>query len=78
MPALLAREKQVFDAHVNKWMAEHLGQWVLIKDGEVVGFYPDLQEASSKGLELFGLQDFFLQQISPPDSINITFLGQRM
>ena len=73
----LKREKEVFDSQVENWRTEHLGTWVLIKDGEVIGFYPTLQKASAEGLARFGLQDFYIQQIRPSETINITFLGQR-
>ncbi len=76
MAAPLAREKEVFDAHVGEWAADHMGEWVLIKGGDLIGFYRSLEQASREGLQRFGLEDFFVQQIRPTDNVNVTFLGQ--
>jgi hypothetical protein len=77
MATPLARERKVFDARVNEWVSDRMGQWVLIKEGEVIGFFDSLEKASAEGLNRFGLEDFFIQQVRPPDQVNVTFLGQR-
>lgn len=74
----LVVEKKVFDEKIEEWRTDHLGEFVLIKDGKVVGFFLDLQDASNKGFDLFGLDDFFIERIHPPESVNVSFLGHRI
>lgn len=74
----LVFEKKVFEENIEKWRSDHLGEFVLIKNGEVVGFFSDLRDASTKGFDLFGLEEFLIERIHPPESTNVTFLGHRI
>lgn len=73
----LTRESQVFDGHLDEWRESHSGEWVLIKGSNVVGFYPTLEVAFKAGTERFGLDPFFVKQIVPGDTVNISFYGRR-
>jgi len=72
----LQTEKQVFESHLNEWRVSHLGSFVLIKGQEVIGFFPSLDGAFSEGLKKFGIEDFLIEQILPPQSVNVTFYGR--
>lgn len=74
----LRREGEVFQANIEEWRQTHLGQFVLIKGSEVLGFYGSLEKAFKAGTERFGLEPFFVKQIVPADSVNVSLLGQRV
>lgn len=72
----LERETAIFQANLEKWQQSHVGEFVLIKGDEVVGFFPRLDEAFAEGTRRFGLENFFIKQIMPKDSVNVSLLGK--
>ena len=72
----LEKEKKYYIKHVSEWIGVNQFKFVLIKDDNLIGFYNSIQEAFENGLSKFGLEDFFIKQILPKDTTNITFLGQ--
>ena len=69
-------ERKVFDEHVESWRGPQMGKFVLIKNTKIVGFYDSLQDAFNAGAKLYGMEDFFVDQILPPNTVNISFVGQ--
>jgi hypothetical protein len=76
MSEKLQVERRVFDDHVEEWRSSHSGQFVLIKNEDVIDFFGSLEEAFKKGISLYGMNDFFIEQILPANSVNISFIGQ--
>jgi hypothetical protein len=74
----LEREARAFDRHVEEWRTTHLGQFVLIKGDDVIGFYPALEQAFREGTARFGLEPFSVRQIVPRDVVNVSLYGQRI
>lgn len=72
----LEKERKVFESNIEAWREKHMGEFVLIKNDETVGFYASLADASKKGFELFGLEDFFIKQIQPKDTVNVSLMGR--
>lgn len=70
------KEKQYYIKHISEWIGANQFKFVLIKDDNLIGFYNSIQEAFEKGLSKFGLEDFFIKQIFPENTTNISFLGQ--
>ena len=58
------QEIEVFKANLTEWVAEHAGQFVLIKGKEVVGFFSTYADAVERGYDQYGLEGFFVRQIS--------------
>ena len=77
-PEPLAREREVFEAHLEDWRKVHLGEYVLIKDNSVLGFYPSLDAAFDEGTRRFKLEPFFVKQIHPSDTVNVSLFGRRL
>ena len=75
MSEKLAKEREVFDRHIEEWRKTHLGDFVLIKQDKIVGFYSSLDGAFKEGSNLYGLDDFFIEQILPANIVNVSFLG---
>ena len=59
----LAQEMAVYRRHVKEW-ADRAGEYVLIKGEEIAGFHPSYDDALKAGYEKFGLDQFFVKQIS--------------
>ncbi len=74
----LNREGQLFEEHLDEWRRTHLGEFVLIKDGDVLGFFPTVDQAFAAGTQRFGLQPFFVKQIVPRDVVNVSLYGKRI
>jgi hypothetical protein len=74
----LYHEAAVFANHIDEWRKVHLGQVVLIKGDDVIGFYPSLEEAFREGTSRFGLEPFLVRQIVPTDVVNVSFYGRRL
>jgi len=72
----LARERAIFEACVEEWRRTHLGSFVLIRADEVLGFFDSLSAAFDEGTKRFGLELFFVQQIAPPNGVNMSLFGQ--
>ena len=74
----LQKEREVFEANIEKWRKTHLGKVVLIKKESVIGFFDTLEEAFKKGTELYGTALFFIKTITSDDRTNISFLGKSL
>ena len=74
----LDHEAEVFAAHIAEWRTSHLGEVVLIKGNDVVGFYSTLEEGFNAGTARFGLEPFLIRQIVPTDIVNVSFYGRRI
>ncbi|MBI2607191.1 MAG: hypothetical protein HYW49_14035 [Deltaproteobacteria bacterium] len=72
----LAKEREVFDKYIAEWREAHMGKFVLINGEEVVGFFDTIDGAFAEGTKRYGLKDFFIEQILPVGTVNISFLGQ--
>jgi len=76
MSKVMEKEAEIFDANLKIWRKDQMGQFVLIKGDKVIGFFDSLDGAFKKGTETFGLDNFFVKQVFPADSVNISFFGR--
>jgi len=58
--ARLQTEQAAYDRLFPSLLATHPGEYVVIKDGTPVGFYPSFPAAYSYAVERFGLDDVFV------------------
>lgn len=56
----LQKELGVFEEHKREWLMKHPGDFVVIADETVAGFYQDYESAFKAGLSRFGIQASFL------------------
>ena len=59
----LDREQAVYAANVPLWLREHECAYVLIKGGEVIGFFATRDEALDAGYARFGVVPLFVKQV---------------
>ncbi|MBI3448588.1 MAG: hypothetical protein HY049_06710 [Acidobacteria bacterium] len=71
-------ERGVYLQNLEDWRRTHLGEFVLIKGSDVVGFFSSLEEAFDRGTFLHGLEPFFIQRIAPQETVNVSFHGARV
>ncbi len=57
---ILQKELGVFQQHKQEWLRSHPGDFVVISDITVAGFYADYESAFRAGLGRFGVQGSFL------------------
>jgi hypothetical protein len=75
--SVLSKEAEVFNSHLDEWRKTQMGKFVLIK-GDRVNFYESLTDAFSAGTHQYGLDDFFVKQIIPRDTVNVSFMGKHL
>ena len=58
------RECQTFRRELPRLLAEgHEGEWALIKEDEIIGLYPTLDEGYHAGLQRYLLNPFIVQPV---------------
>jgi hypothetical protein len=65
----LRREQAVYESNVSRWLADHEGEYVLIKGEAVDGFYESRDEALTAGYSRFGIGPLFVKQILPTEPV---------
>jgi hypothetical protein len=68
--ASLGREQAVYEANLPRWLADHEGEYVLIKGKEVDGFYGSRDEALAAGYSRFGIGPLFVKHVSPSEPVH--------
>jgi hypothetical protein len=57
---ILQTELQVYEQRKAEWLPNHRGEFVVIADATVGGFYPDYESAFKGGVSKFGVRGNFL------------------
>lgn len=65
----LEQEIATFQENLEEW-SEWAGQYVLIKDKEVCGFFSSYDDAVRRGYEKFGLEAFLVKQVNMLEQIH--------
>lgn len=61
---------EFFLSKLPELLKEHKGQFALIKDKEIHGYYVSLEEALKSGYDKFGNDDFLIQEITDEKHVN--------
>jgi hypothetical protein len=61
--AKLEQEIETYNTNLSKW-TEHEGEFVLIHEDKIVGFFSVYEEALRTGYEKFGIVPFLVKQVS--------------
>ena len=66
----LEDETKYFDSNRAQWIKDgHEGEWAVIHDRQLLGFYRSLEEGYGAGVAQFGAGNFLLKQVSPEDQV---------
>jgi hypothetical protein len=72
--ARLAVELEYFSRHKPEWLVRKTGQYVVIKNGTPLGFYPNFEAAYRAGAATYGLNtDFLVKQILEHEPVFFVF-----
>jgi len=72
--ASLAEELSVYEAKKSEWLKSHSGEFVLISDKTLAGFYPTYQRAFEVGLEKFGIKaEFLIKQVLEQEPVFVIY-----
>lgn len=61
--SVLETEIAYFEQHLPELLAKHPGDFVVIKDQQVVAFCDTVEEALAEGARRFGIQSFLVRRI---------------
>jgi hypothetical protein len=60
----LAVELGYYSQHAQEWIAQKAGEYVVIRNTGILGFYPDFETAYRAGAGAYGIEtDFLVKQI---------------
>lgn len=65
---VLKNELSTFEKNKRNLIRNHLGEYVLIKDDEILGTYQSFNEAANKGIMKFGTNPFLVKKIEKEES----------
>jgi hypothetical protein len=65
--AELARERKLFEKLRSDLETKSMGQWVLIRDSELIGTYKTFESAASEAVRRFGRGPYLIREVGAPD-----------
>jgi hypothetical protein len=65
----LAGDIATYRAHLEEMATEHDGQFVLIREGEIIGFFPDFTAAAREGYRRFGIVPFLVKEVTATEEV---------
>jgi len=72
--ARLAVELEYYAQNKTEWLRQKTGNYVVIKDSKLLGFYPDFEAAYRAGAANYGLNtDFLVKQILEHEPVFFVF-----
>lgn len=72
--ARLAVELEYYAQHKAEWLAQRTGHYVVIKNTQLLGFYPTFEAAYRAGAALYGLNtDFLVKRILEYEPVFFVF-----
>lgn len=59
----LRKDIAAFDEQIPVVENEHRGEWVVFHDGNLIGFYPQFEDAASDAVDRFGGGPYLIRQV---------------
>ena len=70
----LAEELSWYESNKAEWVKSHQGAFVLIRDRNVAGFFPNYESAFEAGLKNFGIgTDFLIKQVVEQEPVFVIY-----
>jgi hypothetical protein len=70
----LAEELSLYDSNKSQWLESHSGEFVLIGDTTLAGFFPSYEKAFEAGLKAFGIgRDFLIKQVVEQEPVFVIY-----
>jgi hypothetical protein len=72
--ARLAVELEYYAAHKRDWLRKYSGNYVVVKESSVLGFYQNFELAYRAGATMYGIStDFLVKQVLEHDPVFFVF-----
>ena len=71
----LEKEYKIYKANLDKLLAEHSDEFVLIKDSDIIDIFKSYEDALKIGLEKFGNIPFLIKEIKREEEIHFFYQG---
>jgi hypothetical protein len=72
--ASLSEELSWYESNKHEWLGSHQGEFVLINEKQVAGFFPSYEKALEAGLRTFGvLNDFLIKQVVEQEPVFVIY-----
>jgi hypothetical protein len=69
-PSRLIVESELYETHKTEWLQKHRDEFVVIKERELLGFFPNFYEAYSAGVQKYGINtDFLVKRVVPQEPL---------
>jgi hypothetical protein len=70
----LAEELSLYESNKSEWLESHSGEFVLISDTTLAGFFPSYERAFEAGLKKFGItKDFLIKQVVEQEPVFVIY-----
>lgn len=69
----LNTELEVFERHKSQWLLSNRGDFVVIADTNVAGFYPDYESAFRAGVQAGFRGSFLVKQVCAEEPIYLIY-----
>jgi hypothetical protein len=70
MEHVFEAEREYYEQHRAEWLPGHTGEFAVIREHELVGFFSTYESAFRAGLTQFGLQaPFLIKQVWPQEPV---------
>jgi hypothetical protein len=70
----LKADFQVFESHRKEWLEKHEGKYVVVRHGEVIGFFDDYTAGLRTGISKFGADsEFLIQQVCIEEPVFVIY-----
>jgi hypothetical protein len=56
-------EIAAYEAIQSRLEAEHKGEWILMRNRQVIGLFPSFEQAAAEGLRQFGRSSYLIREI---------------
>jgi hypothetical protein len=64
LPTRLRIETELYEAHKSEWLQNHHNEFVVVKDKELLGFFPNFHDAYLAGVKKYGTSaDFLVKRV---------------
>jgi protease II len=68
-----SQELETYEAALPKLLRQHEGEYVVIRGGELLKYFPGYNDALAWAYEQFGLESFFVKRVSPSEQHTVHF-----
>jgi len=70
----LTADFQFFESHRQEWSQKHEGKYVVMHNGEILGFFDDYVSGLQAGIANFGVRiEFLVQQVCKEEPVFVIY-----